>query len=382
MNPLRRSGVAGIAGVVIGAALVVPAAAPPAAARLPSISPLATVTSTVETRSFVSRLDPLTLAPVGPRVELEEYHRGYAFSPDGSQVAFGKSPAGGNSRDGIRIVDVRSVALVGTVRTSIFVGPLAWLAPHRLLALIAGQRPVMFDPTRGQPVAEPTGVSTAGCDNGPTVATRGLLVGVGGRGLYTIDASGRVRLARVAGIGCSTAGLAVAGRRAWVLPGGRRLVSIDLRTMRARVSRVRGPTPPARYDNQAVSMGGDLLAVAHSSRAGPGGVELVDGRSRLRRRLDPEAGGAEYAGGTLLTFDGETSSSSRARAIGVRGYGRDGRLRFQLLRGEKIAELRVAGGFAYAIGNRGLAVIDIRAGRVVHRSLLQNEEIQFLVRPR
>jgi hypothetical protein len=341
-----------------------------AAARLPTKAPLATVSSTLETRSVVSRLDPLTLAPRGPSVELEEYHGGWSFSPDGRRIAFGKSPAGGNSRDGIRVVDVAQVKLVATVRTDIFVGPLAWLAPHSLVGLLAGNRPALFDPSTGGIVERP--LRGGGCDFPPTASTHRALVGVTGRGLFTIDARGRVDITPLRVGNCRGTGLAVEGNSAWVLPaGGRRLAEVDLRSHKVVWHGLRGKASPARYSNELLALGSGRLALAHQSATGPKGVELIDTRFGGRRLVARRDGGVRLAAHTVIAF-----------GAGVSGFSPDGAVRFRLLRGERISNVEVEGAFAYAIGPRGVAVIDLRAGKVVHRTVgaARDVEIQFLHR--
>src|SRR4051794_8879084 len=124
--------------------------------------PFGVVSSLVETAAYATHFDPLTLKPTGPRVELEEYHDGWSISPDGSRVAFGKSPAGGNSRDSIRIVDVASVSLEQTALAPAYIGPLGWLAPRVLVGLLEDDQPIVFDPTTGDAIRRLAALRTCG----------------------------------------------------------------------------------------------------------------------------------------------------------------------------------------------------------------------------
>jgi hypothetical protein len=356
--------------VTIASALLAAGAGGATAAPLPTRLPLATVSSTVETRSFVSRLDPLTLAPRGPRVELGEFHDGWSFSPDGSQIAFGKSPAGGNTPDGIRVVDVARLTLVQTIRTNIFVGPLAWLAPHELVGLLAGTRPVVFDPAAPAAAQGTTGFVGAGCGFPPTVTTRRALVGLNRRGLFTVDGRGRVDITRLHVGDCRRAGLAVEARSAWVLPAGsKRLAEVDLRSGSVVQHNIRGRARSPRYSSTLVPLGRERFAVAYQSAAGARGVELLDTRFGGRFTISARDGGVSFGAGTALAF-----------GAGVTGFTPNGRIRFRLLRADRVSDVEVEGRFAYAIGRRGVSIIDIRAGRVVHRSpgAARDVEIGFL----
>jgi hypothetical protein len=123
---------------------------------------------------------------------------------------------------------------------------------------------------------------------------------------------------------------------------------------------------------EAVGLGRRRLALALRGRAGrfsdgpPAGVELLDIEARTRETIDRAAGEVRVSGQTLLTFEGKPFA--RGQGIGIRGYGLDGDRRFRLLTGEHVAGVEIAGRFAYALGPGGVAIVDPRAGRVVHRS--------------
>jgi hypothetical protein len=329
---------------------------------------LGTVASTVETAAFVSALDPASLRPVGPRVELGEYHDGWSFSPDGRLIAFGKSPAGRNTRDGIRIVDTAQVALVGTVLTPAYVGPLAWLAPRRLVGLVADQRPVVVDPLVPR-IVGPRAPREAGTCGFPSAATGRRLVVLAPRAVVTVDARGGTRRVEVPRVPsrCARAALVVDARRevAWVLTGRRGVVRVDLRAMRAAAVSVHGAGPAGRTSVEAVALGGRRIAASHATTHGAGrGVEVVDLRQRRRRIVDPRAGAVAVGRSTVLAYDGGVPRQPHPARIGVRGYRGDGRRRFAVLRGRHVWNVQVAGSRAYAFAAGGVSTIDLRTGRI------------------
>jgi hypothetical protein len=355
------------------ALLLLAAAAPAHAAPMP---PLSTVSSTTETQTIVTRLDPLTLEPIGPSVQLDEFHGGWSYSPDRTEVAFGKSPAGSNSRGGIHIVDVDPIRLDRIVDTDIFVGALAWLAPDRIVGLAGGEAPFAVDPLAAQPAPQALSGRGPGCPGGgPYVRTRNALVWLSARGVRTINGAGRVGAASLRPLRavCQRAGLGAepGGRRVWVLDAGNRAVSVDLPSMRPTVHRLADAGPRAADYTQVVPLGGGVLAVAYAdSHARPHGAQLVDTRTGRRRTLAPRAGEVRLVGGTLLTLDGGgTLNGVRAPSRnGLQGFTRNGRRRFSLLRGQRVWDVQVSGRYAWAIATNGVTVVDVRRGKALSHS--------------
>ena len=348
---------------------------------------LGTVASTVETAAFVSALDPASLRPVGPRVELGEYHDGWSFSPDGRLIAFGKSPAGRNTRDGIRIVDTAQVALVGTVLTPAYVGPLAWLAPRaarrpRRRPAPGRRRPA---PSRGSSAPPPPegGLARAGSPARPPAAGASSSRPAPSSPSTRAAALGASRRRRSSSR-CSRAALVVDARRevAWVLTGRRGVVRVNLRAMRAAALTVRGEFC-GRTGVEAVALDGRRIAASHATPHGAGrGVELVDLRQRRRRIVEPRAGAVAVGRATVLAYDGGVQRQPHPARIGVRGYRGDGRRRFTVLRGRHVWNLQVAGARAYAFAAGGVSTIDLRSGRVVRTApAIADADVEILHRP-
>jgi hypothetical protein len=369
--------------VVLGAcALAALLLAPAAPAQV-----LGTYASTLETRAVVAYLDPATLRPTGSQVELGEYHDGWAFSPDGRQVAFGKSPAGSNTRDSVRIVDVSRIELLGTVITPAYVGPLAWLRPNRLVGLVADSDPVVVDPTVPRIVPGAGRRSVGSCGTPPSGVTRQALVVLSTRSLVTVGAGGAIRRVRLPDVPreCFRAALLVDRRadRAWVASPGGGVARVDLRRMRAQRVRVRGRAPRGERLDGAW-LGRRRITLAHRTRRGDAGrgVEILDLRSRRRRVIDPRAGAVAVARGTVLAYAGGYPGVRGART-GVRGYSPGGRRRFAVLRRQHIWNVQVAGGVAYALGPGGVWALDARSGRVISRApAIRDADVELLTPPR
>jgi hypothetical protein len=100
----------------------------------------------------LTRLDPLTLTPLGTPVLIGEYHYAWSFSPDGAQlaVAISAPSAGGRSgRVGIRIVDLARMQVAIDVSTGIAAEALGWLQPTRLVAALQTGEVVVVDTATG-----------------------------------------------------------------------------------------------------------------------------------------------------------------------------------------------------------------------------------------
>src|SRR5712691_99188 len=114
--------------------------------------------NTGNTPAILARLDPLSLRPVSPKVEMGEYHAAWSLSPDASQLALGVSS--GESvltpsrrlglRIGIYIVDLGRMQLVQEIQTGIAAEAVGWLARRRLVAGLQRGGTVVIDPVTGR----------------------------------------------------------------------------------------------------------------------------------------------------------------------------------------------------------------------------------------
>jgi hypothetical protein len=330
--------------------------------------------------SVLARVDPLTLAPRGPRFVMQEYHDSWSYSPGGRRLVLGTSAGGPAAGRGIHIVDVTSLEELSTIQVPSAVEALAWLSRRRIAGAVQGDTVFVADPVLGRLVVKRTVGGEPFCAvHPPAAAARHRLVLLIGHSLVTVGSDMHVRRARLRGLPdvCSGADLVVdrARGRAFVAGAGPDVADVDLRTMRVRALRLSGPAAGPGY-TIAVWLGRrGLIAAGHTrgSSLRPAGVELIDTRARRRTVLERRASGVVRAGRELLAFGGKTG--------GVRAFSLAGSPRWRTLRGRWIREVHVLRGRAYAIGPRGLAVIDLRTHRVVHRSRKTLDGIQFLNRP-
>lgn len=333
--------------------------------------------------ALFSTLDPVTLAPQEPAAQIPEWHGGYGFSPDRSQIAFGISwgrpvnPGPGSGRIGVRIVDVASRQILGDVHLGVAAQALAWLEPGRIVALRqGGSSSAVIDPAT-RAILRNRAVPSSGCIDPPWGQTARALVTLSGKRVVAVDRSGRGRAVTLRALpdDCSynsrarRSDLVVdsAGERAFVAGTGRSVPEVDLRTMRARNHTVPASRAPAVKYSQAVWLGGRRLAVAHqNSRSVPRGAELLDLTAGRRRVLDAGAGGVAFAAGRILTFDGRKHTlAARETSTGLRAWTRDGRQRYRVLAGQRVYDLDVAGHYAYARVPAGMRVVHVPSGEIV-----------------
>jgi hypothetical protein len=115
------------------------------------------------------------------------------------------------------------------------------------------------------------------------------------------------------------------------------------------------------------------LSGGREERNTPAGLRLIDTRSWTVRTIDPDASACSVAGELVLAY-GALWDGADQRHIGpgLTAYSRDGRPVFRLFRDEAVSWVQTAGCFAYAVVERGGAVldshlylVDLDAGRVL-----------------
>lgn len=364
---------------------------------------------------ILARLDPRSLRPVSPHVQLGEYHRAWSLSPDGSHAAFGISsgaslvtpPRRIQGRIGVIVVDLETMKIAQEVATGIAAEAVAWLRARRLVASLQSGGTVLIDPRTGAILRRWRGFSSPLAwarardrlimlfrgSHRETSSGRGtfaLRIAVAdGRTLTLRSASlGRVRLGRTKdGFYNDAAGLAVdpAGRRAYVVAAGSPLAEIDLATLRveyrrlgfllARAGSLQGTqAPPERVLNRSrvatwlpngrlLVSGADIVARRGRGEVHvPAGATVVNMATWSSRTFDAGASGAAFARGVLLAYGPRWDPGA---GIGLRGYTIDGRRTFHLLNEQRVWNVHVVDDWAYALTPKAVRIIDVGRTQVI-----------------
>jgi hypothetical protein len=358
-------------------------------------------------------LDPATLRPSDRGVvQLPGGVWSPVFAPGGERVALG-----GQGSEGIRIVDVAHMRVLGRVgRTSAdrSLVPIAWPVGHRLFALelmwMQGpavphvQDLLVIDPIASGVVArrplDGWAIQTAQVGR-QVVLLLQPAVGIGPARLTVVGLDGTVRgvvlQSVLAGSGEESSdggrprnllrmpALAVDpdGRKAFVVPGDSHVVEVHLSTLAVSdhelstpaslLSRLRdwlepaaeAKAPPIGPVREARWLGNGLLASTGWNGLGPAGVSLIDVERDTVRTVDEAGARFSFEGGILLAC-GDYSSSD-----GIRAYSRDGRRLWEALEGEAIGGVAALGGRAYVELASGrtlsVALFDLRSGTELRR---------------
>ena len=338
----------------------------------------------------LSRLDPLTLAPLEPHGDVGEWHFAYSLAPGGGQLASSISHPGlpdtpGGGRVGLRVYDLTTFDIVREFRLGSAAGAVGWLEPRRIVALTQGGRIFVADPETGGFRGTDRAAGPDCIDPWEKAVTRSRLVFLFGATLNAVDRDGNRRHVRLRGVpnDCSHVGLAVDQARelAYVVGVGSEVAVVQARALRVQYVPVGASRATRVASTRAALFGGFQVFAAHrNSRGMPKGVELVNTIRRTRRMIDPRAGAAEVAGERLLTYDGrEPVSPGGSR--GIRVFNLRGRLRYRFLKREVVLDLDVVGRFAYARTRGGLRVIDLRTRDVVSSSAFDAADQVYFVRP-
>jgi hypothetical protein len=375
---------------------------------------------------YVTKLDPQSLKPrSGPRVPLGSASGPWAFSPDGSQVAFGGDKA-------VRIIDLKGKRVAADLPKRGVVGTIAWPEPRRLLVATGfnwerGVDALVLDPLAARLVSrQALGGSLMDWARTP----EGLLLlvgpssGIGPARLVVFSAREGIRvlpLARVlAGFeseelerGFSidhfrtpglafapgpTAGLPRASGegRAFIVWAADEVAEVDLASLRVTyheldkktslLGRLRDWLEPAAEAKgaedgslrRALWLGNGLLAVygfddhaffkggSQNQATTPAGLRLVDTRSWSWRMLERRATAATLAGTTLLAYGSFYSSETGVfEGMGVSVYTLDGEERFHHFEAEPIWLVETAGSYAYVRFDNSCAgaLVELRSGR-------------------
>ena len=97
-------------------------------------------------------------------------------------------------------------------------------------------------------------------------------------------------------------------------------------------------------------------------------MTLIDTRDWTSSLVDDGASFLARAGTGIVAFGGADGSGPEVRAgIGLRGYGADGTLRFQLFGAEQVGDVQVAGGLVYVPGcsDRCFRIVDPGSGQLM-----------------
>jgi hypothetical protein len=318
-------------------------------------------------------IDPGTLKLVGKSTQVGYYEWPAARSPDGAQLALGRS-----NPSGIRIMDLRRLRTIRAFKVGDGVGALSWVAPRRLLVLSEGLPVLAVDPVTGRQLWERNLTTFPGAI---ARSARGFVLlsppaddyqnAIGPSTLTTVNGSGAIRSVVLDRIVTGArepdethpagaqrfAGLAVdvAGNRAFVVGSGEPIAEIDLTTLavtyhggtRTLAKLLDGPSRTATWlSNGKIAVTGYDGLVGKASNGNvtesgtPAGLSIVDTRDWSTRMVDPGTDAVAVADDTLVAYSWLTGA-------GLRVYGLDGSLRVRALAGP-MQNVQVGGGVALA----------------------------------
>jgi hypothetical protein len=360
------------AGLVLASALLLPAAAAPAAPPV------------YGNVGDLVRLDRATLRPLpGGSAPLSGDTWAWSFAPDRSRIALVSDVPGPR----LRFVDLRSMRVMGDARLARrgSAWATAWVAPRRVLGVVVtpsdGTMVAGVDPATRRVrwrrdlggslrVGEPSGRSV--------VMVLGPSGAVGESRLVRVSADGEVDSVLLPGVVSgmqggldSRPGLAIdrARRRAFVVQAGGPVAEVDLRTLAvtSHPPLPGGRTPDATTAavRDALWLGRGRLAVTGLDGERPAGLTLVDTRTWSARTIDRRVTDATVAGRTLVAYS-FVESGRRAAGSGVTGYSLDGKRRFHRYGDRMIAGVQ-AFGHRVLVAGPTVALLDARSGAVVRR---------------
>jgi hypothetical protein len=388
---------AALAAVVVAAALV---PAGHVRGQAPDMSVPALVSR--GTTSEVVRLDPRTLAArPGARVFVGLHDFPWSRSPDGIRAVFGS----GRSHS-LRFVRLQPLRLEHLLEVDGFVAAVAWVAPRRVLIVVAGRccpqplRVLVVDPQRpGRRVLRSQAIGRGALVDAAR-SERGLVLLVGGQGrltptrLVVLDSAGRARARELLPIRAGsrqlrpklteyrTPGLAVdrRGARAFVVGGAKLVARVDLRTLAVDYHRLVTRASQQRNDGggnaigefrRALWLDGRLVVTGYDDRVERGnatseaaGLTLVDPRDWSARVLDPAVRAAARTGDLVVGFGGDEA---------LLAFAADGTERLRVVRSPAGGGVQVRWPYAYRGLDNGYRphradIVDLRTGRVARAS--------------
>jgi hypothetical protein len=372
----------------------------------------------------LGRLDPLTLKPEGPQVEVAGAFAP-AVSPDGRTLVLASSvttgPAGTSEQAELIFVDTTTLRPARHIKLPEpgWVSHVLWARPDRLVVLVGGDpiHLVTLDPRSARVLgsqAVPGRLTAADMAGGKLSVLLSPASSIGPSRLVVVAADGSLRTVALREILSGweavedaedafasrqrSPGLAVSpdGTRALVVPAGGRVAAVDLDSLTvsyhdlaepvsflerlrgwldpaAEAKIVDGPARFARWlDERRVAVTGmDYHGLAEEEdgpQATPAGLRVIDTGDWSVSTLHDEVTDILVAGDLLLAFGGPYAHSSGSQGVGLRAYTADGDERFHLFRDELVGWVDVAWPYGYVHRAAApIAVVDLRAGRVVAR---------------
>jgi hypothetical protein len=390
---------------------------PPEPAKVPRIVHGILWNNTGLSKPRLTKLKPLSLAPIGHPVPLRVgAGSATALSPDGSRLAIG------TAHPGIQVIDPRRMKEVGFVK----LGGIGWVTflfwqGGTLFAVVSDDThttALVVDP-RGEQVVQRHRLNrlfiTAAESADGIVFLTSPRGGIGPVELTVLGGKGAESVA-IDGISGGTetendeegfrAGQVVPGlaideeaRRAYVVSAGRNVAEVSLSNLTvgyhelsepvSLLGRLRNWLEPAAEakmiegpQRKAASLGNGLVLVtgvdyttATGSNGEPrghveaAGLSLIDTSDWSIRELDDETSDFTLFESTLLAYGDTSWGDASQNGMGLRGYDLGGREIFHVLNRTRVGWIEASGDLAYVfVNDRRRIVVDAVSGRRLSRA--------------